>query len=144
MEDTIINIYSDGGSRGNPGPAAAGYLIYLQKANSKEVIKKNKFLGIATNNEAEHIAIQLALSDFLLLNQTPKTLFCYLDSELVVRQLQGVYRIKNQRLFIITRKTFQIIEKIGDLGVGINFVSIPRNQNKEADLLVNMALDENL
>lgn len=132
-------IYTDGGSRGNPGPAAIGFIIYSEKG---EVLKKyGEVIGEATNNEAEYRAVIFALKKFKALfgkEEAEKAeLEIRMDSELVVKQFNHQYKImeKNLQQFFI---------EIWNLLVGFGayrFVAIPREQNKEADYLVNQALD---
>lgn len=136
-----ISVYSDGGSRGNPGPAAIGYVIYQ---DAYIVGSGSRYIGQATNNEAEYLAILSALTDVEILIKKPQEIFCYLDSELVVRQLTGVYKIKNLKLRKIALDVFSVINRLKNRGFNIVFTSIPREKNKEADLLVNQALDYEL
>jgi len=136
-----ISVYSDGGSRGNPGPAAIGYVIYQ---DTSIVESGSRYIGQATNNEAEYLAILSALTDVEILIKKPQEIFCYLDSELVVRQLAGVYKIKNLKLRKIALDVFSVINRLKNRGFNIVFTSIPREKNKKADLLVNQALDYEL
>lgn len=138
MEKIII--YTDGGSRGNPGPSAIGIVICNDK---NEILKKySEFLGLNfTNNEAEYQAVIFALKKIKALfgKKTVKSLNIEInsDSELLVKQLQNKYKIldsKIQKLFI---KVWN--EKI-DFNK-VEFIQIPRQENKEADQLVNIALD---
>lgn len=138
MENSIV-IFTDGGSRGNPGPAGAGAVIHFSG-------KKNLFhlfLGEKrTNNEAEYEALILALKKAKLLIGKEKarkaSLLCKSDSELMVRQLNHQYKIKEptiQRLFL------EIWNLTLDFGK-IEFVHIPREENSSADKLANQAMDE--
>lgn len=133
MISLIMN--TDGGSRGNPGQAACGAVIYDDKGG--EVIKLNKAIGVATNNQAEYQALDLGLS-WIKSTYGQAKVICQLDSELVVKQMQGLYKMKNAEL-----KPWH--EKISllayDLGEDVIFVHIPREKNQVADKLVNEALD---
>ena|SRR3989344_3069665 len=134
-------IYTDGGSRGNPGPAAIG-VVFLDGAGT--VLKRyGKAIGIKTNNEAEYEAVLFAL-------QKAKATFggeriasmkvrMRMDSELVCRQLKNEYRVDEERLW-------PLFMKIRNLLLGfphISFTHVPREQNREADAMVNEALDRN-
>lgn len=143
MKDKKIDlqIFSDGGSRGNPGPAAYGFVIY--DSNKNVLFKEGKTLGETTNNIAEYSGVKAALLwvvnnvDLATLNHIQ----VFLDSELVTRQLGGVYRVKNAALknFFFEIKQLEI-----KLSYRISYTSIPREKNKEADELVNMALDNKI
>ena len=128
-------IYTDGGARGNPGPAGIGAVIMNQ---DKKVLKNiKKYIGEATNNQAEYTAIKEGLAEALKMN--PHEIECFLDSELVVQQLNGKYKVKDKELQ-------QLFSQIQDM-IFMKFVTfqhIPREQNKLADKLVNEALDEAL
>ncbi|MFA5553508.1 MAG: phosphoribosylglycinamide formyltransferase [Phycisphaerae bacterium] len=128
-----ISIYTDGGSRGNPGPAAAGYII-LEKSG-KQLDAAGLYLGEATNNFAEYTAVIKALENARKFN--PKTVNLYSDSELLVKQLNGEYKVKSDQL----RPLFeQALELLGGFE-NYSIKHIPREKNKKADELVNKALD---
>ena len=134
-----IFVYTDGGARGNPGPAAVGMVI---KKKEGAVIKSyQEVIGERTNNEAEYEAVILALRKlkFLLGRERVKKIeiTVYLDSLLVVSQLQGEYKIEEERLFPLFIKIWNLRMAFGK----IIFQHIPREKNKEADRLVNDALD---
>ena len=134
-----IIIYTDGGARGNPGPAAIGVVFYNEQ---QQMLKEYaECIGTATNNEAEYGAVILALKKAKLLLGKEKIkqteIDFKLDSELVVRQLNHQYKIEGenmQKLFIII---WNLLTEFGK----VNFAHIPREQNKEADRLLNEALD---
>jgi ribonuclease HI len=134
----MIQIFTDGGSRGNPGPSALG--VYITK-NNQQLIAFGKALGVATNNIAEYSAAVAALS-WLLEHQEElldeQEIFFYADSQLLISQITGVYKIKNEALrdLLITIKR---LEKA--LQKPIHYKHIPREQNKQADKQVNLALD---
>lgn len=129
-------IYTDGGARGNPGPGGAGAVIYDEKMN---LIKKtSRFLGSTTNNQAEYEALILGLEQAKALSA--QKLDCYLDSQLVVEQLNRRYKVKDQKL----GKLFLKVWNLSQFFESINFYHIPREKNKEADLLVNEVIDHHL
>lgn len=131
-----IIVYTDGGSRGNPGKSAIGVVI-----NDKKYFKE---IGIKTNNEAEYEAIIFALKKIKQIfgkNKTKKlNIEIRLDSELVYNQLTGNYKIKESSLFPLFIEIWNLKMDFNS----INFIKIPREQNKEADKLVNLALDKKL
>lgn len=135
---TDIQVYSDGGARGNPGPAAYGFVV-LEK-NGTVLFEQGKTIGISTNNIAEYSGVIAALTwiDTNISHETISSLEVFLDSELVARQLSGQYKVKNETL----RNLFYTVkQKEQSIAVPIIYTSIPREKNKEADRLVNMALD---
>ena len=139
LDKTYLTIYTDGGARGNPGPAATGVVIQDEKGN---VIKKcSEFLGVRTNNEAEYEAIIFALKKAKQLfgkNSTKQMqVKVKTDSELVTKQLNGQYKIEDEKLCPLFLKVWNLKMDFGS----ISFESIPRSQNKEADRLVNQTLD---
>lgn len=129
-------IYCDGGSRGNPGLAASGFVITDHVG--KKIAQVGKFLGQATNNQAEYQAVIFALRHFLDNNLKPDKISLLLDSELIVRQMNGIYRIKDPGL---GRHAITIRELIRQIGVPVSFTHVPRAQNKVADAMVNKTLD---
>ncbi len=133
MENKKLVIYTDGGARGNPGPAAAG--VVIQNEQGEIVGKFSKYLGETTNNQAEYQAVILALEQAKRLGA--QEIEFYLDSQLVVEQLNRNYRVKDHalgRLFIQIWNLSQSFNKV-------SFKHIPRQQNKLADRLVNQAID---
>jgi ribonuclease HI len=131
----MLSIFCDGGSRGNPGSAASAFVA---KDETGRVIHQQGFyLGTATNNHAEYQAVIEALK-WLSTNPEPVVNF-YLDSELVVRQLTGVYRVKDPNL---QNKNAEVKNLITNYKLQIkDFIHIPREQNAAADSLVNSVLD---
>lgn len=128
-----VNIYCDGGARGNPGPAASSFVVKNQ--NGEVIYKQGKYLGVATNNVAEYRAVLMALN---WLKEKKLSAVIFLDSELVGRQLNGEYKIKNKNLieFVLQIKK---IEK--EIAGSVTYRNIPRSKNSMADLLVNETLD---
>lgn len=133
MNNPEYVLYTDGGSRGNPGKSAIGFVVFK---NNEEVFRYNKYIGITTNNVAEYTALIYALT-YLTKNQIFSAT-CYLDSELVVKQLNGVYKIKNDNISILADKVFILVKQFKN----ISFNHVLRDKNKIADSLVNKALDE--
>ncbi|HEX6976890.1 MAG TPA: ribonuclease HI family protein [Patescibacteria group bacterium] len=139
MKESInkVNIYCDGGSRGNPGKAASAFVV---KNEEGEVLhEEGRFIGSTTNNVAEYTAVLMALT-WLKENEKFKDTFpeFFLDSELVVKQLRGEYKIKNKNLMEFV---FKIKELEKEVGKKVSYKNIPRSQNSLADLLVNKTLD---
>lgn len=127
-------LYTDGGARGNPGPAAIGIVL---KKGDDVLVQKAKYIGKATNNQAEYEALILGLHESL---EHTKELKCLLDSELVVRQLNGEYRVKDEKL----KPLYEKIKKLEDDFEKVTFHHIPREKNKLADLLLNKELDKHV
>ncbi len=129
----IYELFTDGGARGNPGPAAGAFVI---KKGEKIVANGAVFLGKTTNNQAEYEGLVLGLKKLLTI--TKGEVKCFLDSELVVKQLNGQYRVKDEGLKPLFAKVCVLkghFEKI-------TFTHIRREKNKEADALVNQELDK--
>lgn len=128
-----LKINCDGGARGNPGPAAAAFVIYGPAGNLP--YKCGKYLGTATNNAAEYQAVILAL-EWLVKSPQPAEFF--LDSTLVVNQLNRVFKIKDAKLRELLLKVRELEAKIS---APITYSYVPREQNWEADRLVNVTLN---
>jgi len=127
-------LHTDGGSRNNPGPAATGFVL---KNESGEVLKKGgTFLGVATNNEAEYRALIEGLQAAKEFH--PNHLDCFLDSLLAVNQLNGVFKIKEARLRELVFETKSLEQEL----TSVRYQYVPREENKEADTIVNQILDE--
>lgn len=130
-----LHLYTDGGSRGNPGQAAIGCV--LENPDTGQVMKEYMDrIGIETNNVAEYKALIQGLE--LASRYRPNHLVCHLDSELVVKQLNGEYRIKMASLQPLVDEIRELVSGFKD----VQFVHIPREDNHRADALVNRALDE--
>ncbi|MBD3365976.1 reverse transcriptase-like protein [candidate division WWE3 bacterium] len=126
-------LFTDGGSRGNPGPAATG--VFLCTPDKSFVKEMGTYLGKATNNEAEYAALVLGMK--AALRAGAKQLVCYLDSELIVKQLRGIYKMKNARLKVF----FDEIKALELELERVAYKHVPREKNKKADALVNEVLD---
>lgn len=129
-------IYTDGGARGNPGPAGIG--VVIQDDAKRLIARHGRYIGEATNNVAEYQALLLALQKAAKLKA--QELLVHMDSELVVRQMQGVYKIKEPALKDLALEAFRLIKKFSR----VSFRHVMREQNKEADRLVNQAIDQKL
>jgi len=132
----MIKIYTDGGSRGNPGKSACAFLV----TRDKETVYENaKFLGVKTNNEAEYNAIILALN-WVGKNLSSKEIEIISDSELVIKQLNGEYKIKMSHLKKLNEEIRKIIDKNN---FNIRFLNVKRENEfiSRADFLVNKILD---
>ena len=130
-------VYSDGGSRGNPGPAACGFVLLTPAGNLRE--KCGKYLGVATNNQAEYQGLLEGLR--AAIHHKVVNLSCFLDSELIVKQMTGEYRIKDP---ILRKIALFEIAPLRQKFKSLSFSHIPREKNKEADLLVNETLDRSI
>lgn len=128
----MITIFIDGASRGNPGNSSCSYVI---EKNGKLVEEKSFFLGVVTNNQAEYSGLIYALERSIELNE--KSIQIFSDSELLVKQLQGFYQVKSEKLI-------PYFEKYKKLRCVIDYLEIkhiPREKNKRADRLCNMELN---
>ena len=130
-----LTIYTDGASRNNPGEAGAGVLILR---GNNPVGRLARYLGRTTNNIAEYSAAIMGLEYAVQAGASRVTLLA--DSELLVKQLNGEYKVKNAGLKPLHAKAKELIAKIGSVAVQY----IPREKNKEADALANKAIDEKL
>ncbi|MBI2640787.1 MAG: ribonuclease HI family protein [Candidatus Sungbacteria bacterium] len=135
-----IIIFTDGGARGNPGPAAIG--VVIKDASGHTIKSYGEAIGETTNNEAEYRAVISALAKVKALLGKEKVkniaLEINMDSELVKKQLNGEYRIEEEKLFPFFIKIWNLRMDFGE----VKFHHIPRERNKEADRLVNEALDK--
>ena len=133
-------VFADGGARGNPGQAAVG--IVIKDAKGAVLKKYSQFLGKKTNNEAEYEAVIFGLKKIKQLIGKAKTqkaeIEFRLDSELVGRQLEGEYKIEEERLFPLFIKIWNLKMDFGK----VFFSLVPREKNREADVLVNQELDQ--
>ena len=125
-------LFTDGGARGNPGPAAIGFV--LSQIGSLP-IEHGEYIGTATNNQAEYKALLAGVS--VAKKQGVQELQCFLDSELVVKQVRGEYRVKNVELKLLLADIKKVIVDFSS----ITFQHVPRSKNAHADKLVNEALD---
>jgi ribonuclease HI len=128
-----VIVHSDGGSRGNPGEAACGVVVYDE--NGDEMLVRGKRLGKATNNEAEYEGVLLALE--LCRELRASSVKLRIDSELVERQIKGIYKVKKKELKPLHARTLLLSRQFE----GFVVEHIPREENARADGLVNAVLD---
>lgn len=131
-----LSVYSDGGARGNPGPAAIAFLVL---AENGQVLKAgSRYLGKRTNNQAEYEALIAALEAAKAIGTREVT--CHLDSEVVAKHLKGEYHVKNPELRKLWMKVQELKQSFGK----VSFVNVPRTNSyiQEADTLVNQTLDK--
>lgn len=133
-----LSIYTDGGSRGNPGHSGYGFAVFDNHDNL--VHQASQYLGIKTNNEAEYQGLLSALTWLQTYSQTNTITSAdfFMDSELIVRQLQGDYKVKAANLLPIFS---QVKKVLSCLNFPINFIHVLRHKNKLADQLANLAMD---
>jgi ribonuclease HI len=126
-------LHTDGGARGNPGPAAIGIVL---KKDGKTIYELGSYIGKDTNNVAEYKAVIEGLK--AAQEKKIKRLTCYIDSELVVKQLKGEYKVKQAHLkFLWTQ-----VKTIENSFVKVSYEHVKREKNAEADALVNKVLDK--
>lgn len=128
-----VNLYADGGSRGNPGPSSLGFVI--QDDNDEVLESGNKYLGITTNNQAEYHALIAGLE--WCKQHDVQQVEVFLDSLLVINQMKGVFKVKNRDLWALHESA----KKLQASFKKITFTHVPRELNKLADAEVNKALD---
>lgn len=134
---TAVKVFADGGSRGNPGPSASGFVI-LDPRTDMVLVDKGVYLGVTTNNQAEYLAFKFALEESQRMGA--RTVDAYLDSMLVVNQIRGVFKIRNRDLWPIHEAIKNLMLQFDKVTV----THIPRDLNKLADAAVNRAMDEAL
>lgn len=131
-----VKIFTDGGSRGNPGHAAIG--VVIQNENEKILKEYGKYIGETTNNQAEYRALLSALETAQEMGATE--VHCFLDSELVVKQMRGEYKVRDKNLAPLFVKIWNLKTKLKK----VTFIHIPRHKNSAADAWVNKALDAHI
>jgi ribonuclease HI len=131
----VITAYFDGGARGNPGPA--GFGVYIVDDNGEMIAEIAEGIGIATNNVAEYRGLLAALR-WAVDNQVT-ALHVRGDSLLLVQQMRGIYRVKNEGLLPLYRQALELCARIGR----VTFEHVPRDRNKQADRLSNLGMDQN-
>lgn len=126
-----LKVFTDGGSKGNPGPSSIGGVGYI---DGKKIFEFKKSIGIATNNDAEYRALIEAFLNVLKLTPRPLNIEFFSDSRLMVNQVKGLFKIKNGRIreYILKIKGLE-----QEINLPITYNYVPREQNVEADLLVN-------
>lgn len=136
-----INVFTDGGARGNPGTAGFGVVIYGE--NKKIIFQQAKHIGIKTNNEAEYLALLSAL-EWIKDNKNNfniSQIDFHSDSQLMVRQIQGVYKVKAGNLLPLFNQAKHLLPLIN---LPCKFIDVRREYNKLADSLANQAMDQKL
>jgi len=128
-----VTIFSDGGSRGNPGPSAAGYVIFNSKQEA--IAEGGEYLGITNNNQAEYQAVRLGLEKALELKF--RRVDFRIDSMLVVNQMKGFYKIKNRELWPVHERIRELMKHFDK----VTFAHVRREFNQLADGMVNKTLD---
>jgi ribonuclease HI len=128
-----LTVFADGGSRGNPGPAASGAVVIDERGSVVREI--GTFLGVTTNNVAEWTGLITGLEAALELGATE--IVIRLDSELVVKQLKGVYRVKHPNMIPLHAKAKALLRKF----THVDIAHVPRKMNAAADAVVNATLD---
>ncbi|HCS79235.1 TPA: ribonuclease H [Patescibacteria group bacterium] len=137
----VLYVYTDGGARGNPGPAAIG--VVISKAHNEQdgsiITRFGRRVGETTNNVAEYRAVIAAL-EFIATQKLPcQRINFFLDSQLVVSQLTGEFKIKQPHLRTLVDSVHALVRR---LGTEVSFTHVSRSRNKHADELVNQALDD--
>ncbi|MCX6726368.1 MAG: ribonuclease HI family protein [Candidatus Shapirobacteria bacterium] len=132
----ILNVFTDGGSRGNPGISGYGVVI---KADSKTIYRESKSLGIKTNNEAEYYALISAIKWIVQEHPTAEKIVFHSDSELVIRQVTGIYKMKALNLKPLLQQVHSLLSQ---LSLPYDFKIIPRELNVDADKLANQAMNK--
>ncbi|MHB1769574.1 MAG: ribonuclease HI family protein [Minisyncoccota bacterium] len=134
-----FTIHADGGARGNPGPAGAGAMIRDEFGNS--VASVSQFLGTRTNNFAEYEAVILALETLMKIigtkNASDAIIEVKMDSELVVKQMKGIYKVKHPTM----KAQYARLMRAAAAFKNVSFAHVPRAQNSDADALANEAMD---
>ena len=136
IQHSKIKLYADGGSRGNPGPSASGYVLFDEE--DKILVDQGVYLGITTNNQAEYTALKLGLEEAKSRNVSEVDV--YMDSLLVINQMRGIFKVRNRDLWPIHASIMELTKQFKK----VNFTHVPRELNKMADAAVNRALDKAL
>jgi ribonuclease HI len=131
-----VSLYCDGASRGNPGPSGAGVVLLDEKG--EQILELSRYLDDGTNNEAEYRALVRGLEAAAEIGV--KRIEIFLDSELVVRQLRGKYKVRNPRLRSLFDRAVSILQQFDDYGI----FHVGRELNQQADRLANEAIDRGL
>ncbi|MFZ6035931.1 MAG: ribonuclease HI family protein [Patescibacteria group bacterium] len=132
MTTDAYRLYTDGGARGNPGPAGTGYVIFR---GNERIAAGGSYIGTATNNQAEYRAVIEGLSKAHQLGI--RSLDVYMDSELIVNQLLRKFKIKDPELGKLFIKAWNLMQQF----TRVTFTHVPREENADADQMVNQAID---
>ncbi len=136
IQQEKIKLYADGGSRGNPGPSASGFV--LLDMENKIIVDRGVYLGVTTNNQAEYTALKLGLE--AAREQQVGSVDVYMDSLLVINQMRGIFKVRNRDLWPVHSAIIDLSRQFHK----VTFTHVPRELNKLADAAVNRALDEAL
>ena len=136
QEDLHVVLYIDGASRGNPGMAGAG--VWMTNGSGRKLGEMSRYLGHKTNNEAEYWALLLGLREAKRLGG--KSIHIFTDSELIQRQVKGIYRVRHLKLKGLHEIVTQNLKEFSSFDIE----SIPREQNQEADRLANQAIERRI
>lgn len=131
-----VKLYADGGSRGNPGPSASGFVILDMQ--DRKLVDEGLYLGVTTNNQAEYLALKIGLERALSLHA--RVVHVYMDSMLVVNQMKGIYKVKNRDLWAVHQAIVELLPKFEK----VQFTHVPREFNRLADAAVNRVMDESI
>ena len=132
----MVKVYIDGGSRGNPGEAAIGVVIY--DGNDREIYRSGRKIGKRTNNVAEYSALIDALEHLNSIVSNPdEKILIFSDSELLVKQIIGLYRVRDKKLQKLYNRAKELLKKFNNLKIE----HINRDENKLSDWIVNQVLD---
>lgn len=135
----IVDIFSDGGSRGNPGKAAWG--IVIKNSQTQDTIDQlSGYIGLATNNQAEYFGAINSLEWVEKNFHNYEKFTIKFDSQLIARQIKGEYKVKDQNIQHLAHKSIALFKKLSNK---LSIVEIPRSENSSADKLVNLTLDNN-
>ena len=133
MKSKRIVLYTDGGSRGNPGPSGIG--VIMLDSNKKKIKEISRYIGLTTNNIAEYSALVCGLEEAAALGASDVVIF--MDSELLAKQLSGEYRVKDGNIRPLFEKALGVLKNFNSFEIK----HIDREKNKEADKLVNKAIN---
>ena len=128
---TKFILYTDGASSSNPGPSGIGFVVYK---NDKKIFEGSKYIGISTNNQAEYTALVEGLR--FLISKNIKEVNVFLDSQLVVKQLNGAYKVRNTYIKKLFYRVVSLMKEFKGISIKYN----PREKNKEADKLAKSAI----
>ncbi len=135
-KSSVAVVFADGGSRGNPGPSGCGAVVKSGSSDGEVLASLSKFVGIATNNVAEYTGLLIGLEKALAMGFSEVEV--RMDSELIVKQIKGQYRCKNEGLIPLFNEAKRLQRQFKKF----NIEHVRREYNKEADLLANQAMDK--
>lgn len=133
LKHTAVKLFGDGGSRGNPGPSASGFVILDMDDNV--LYKAGVYLGVTTNNQAEYQSLKLGLEEAY--KRGAQEVYVHMDSLLVINQMKGIFKVKNRDLWPI----HEAIKESAKRFKKVTYTHVPRELNKLADAEVNVTLD---